>query len=60
MRNKKKLGTGSAASLAKKKWPLAGHVTFLDHENMNGSKYNHNLNKKIHEIYIYYHLNVLL
>jgi len=31
MRNKKKLGTGSAAALAKKKWPLAGHVTFLDH-----------------------------
>lgn len=31
MRNKKKLGTGSAATLAKKKWPLAGRVAFLDH-----------------------------
>jgi len=31
MRNRKKLGTGSAAAEAKNKWPLARHVTFLDH-----------------------------
>jgi len=31
MWNRKKLETGSAAALAKKKWPLASHVTFLDH-----------------------------